>query len=138
MVKPGLIAQFVLLLVGAMALAFLAHTQILSSLGLPPYENLILRSYWVNAILALSIFILIYVFRKKLSNQIGFLFMAGSFIKFGVFFLFFHPIYKQDGDMSKLEFGAFFVPYLTALVLETVFVSRLLKKLEESTSKTSS
>lgn len=64
--------------------------------------------------------------------------MAGSFIKFGVFFLFFHPIYKQDSDMSKLEFGAFFIPYLTALVLETVFVSRLLKKLEDSTSKSSS
>jgi len=55
--------------------------------------------------------------------------MAGSFLKFIVFFLVFYPPYKMDGNMDKLEFAAFFVPYVICLVLETVFTARMLQKM---------
>ena len=91
------------------------------------FNNLIVLSYLVNGILAAVIFFLLYRFREKLKNQIGFLFMGGSLLKFVFFFLLFYPVYKSDGDMSGLEFAAFFVPYAVSLFLETFFTSKMLK-----------
>ncbi|MGB5499834.1 MAG: DUF6168 family protein [Maribacter sp.] len=83
----------------------------------------------MNSILAATIFVVLYIFRGKLKNQIGFLFMGGSFLKFIFFFLLFYPAYKADGEMSRLEFAAFFIPYGISLIIETVFTAKMLKKL---------
>lgn len=130
MQKNNLLFQFLFFLGIGLLLAYGAHLFVLSSKGLPLSGNLIVRSYVVNGILAVAIFILLYRFRKKLKNQIGFLFMGGSLLKFVFFFLLFYPTYKSDGDMSGLEFAAFFVPYAVALFLETFFTSKMLKNLE--------
>lgn len=132
MPKLNLPAQFFALLALLLLLSFGVHIWVLSGKDLPIFDNLIIRSYVVNALLAAIIFMLLYRFRQKLKNQIGFLFMAGSFLKFIFFFLLFYPTYKSDGDMSRLEFASFFVPYLTCLFLETFFTSKMLKNLEES------
>ncbi len=91
---------------------------------------MIVLSYVLNFFLALGIFYALFFLRKKLSNAIGFLFMGGSLLKFVVFFLVFYPVYKGDGKMQGIEFAAFFIPYATALVLETYFASKMLKNLE--------
>jgi len=132
MPKRNLLIQFLVLLTILLLTAFGLHTLILSSKGLPVYGNLIARSYVVNGLLAAIIFVLLYQFREKLKNQIGFLFMGGSLIKFLFFFLLFYPTYKRDGNMSGLEFAAFFVPYAVALFLETFYTSKMLKNLEAS------
>jgi len=132
MPKLNLPAQFFALLALLLLLSFGVHIWVLSGKDLPIFDNLIIRSYVVNALLAAIIFMLLYRFRQKLKNQIGFLFMAGSFLKFIFFFLLFYPTYKSDGDMSRLEFASFFVPYLICLFLETFFTSKMLKNLEES------
>ena len=135
MSKLNLPTKFILLLLVLLIFSFGAHLFILSAKNLPLFENLIVRSYVVNAILAVAIFGLLYRFRQKLKNQIGFLFMGGSLVKFVFFFLLFYPAYKSDGEMSGLEFAAFFVPYAIALFLETYFTSKMLKRLEESDKK---
>ncbi len=122
--------QFISLLAISLLLSFGLHILVLSNMGLPPLDNLIVRSYVVNGLLAAIIFMLLYKFRQKLKNQIGFLFMGGSLLKFLFFFLLFYPTYKSDGDMSGLEFGAFFIPYAVALFLETIYTSKMLKNLE--------
>lgn len=122
--------QFISLLVISLLLSFGLHILVLSSMDVPVFDNLIVRSYVVNGLLAAVIFILLYKFRQKLKNQIGFLFMGGSLLKFLFFFLLFYPTYKSDGDMSGLEFGAFFIPYAVALFLETFYTSKMLKNLE--------
>jgi hypothetical protein len=116
-------------LIISLGLAFLLHITVLNAKGLPQFNNLIVLSYLVNSILAAIIFIALYIFRGKLKNQIGFLFMGGSFLKFIFFFLLFYPAYKMDGEMSRLEFAAFFIPYGISLVIETVFTAKMLKKL---------
>ncbi|MEX0362721.1 MAG: DUF6168 family protein [Allomuricauda sp.] len=121
--------KFIALLLLLLLLSFGAHLGILSLRDLPLFDNLIMLSYVVNAILAAVIFLLLYKFREKLKNQIGFLFMGGSLLKFVFFFLLFYPTYKSDGDMSGLEFAAFFVPYAISLFLETFFTSKMLKNL---------
>ncbi|PWK25444.1 hypothetical protein [Maribacter polysiphoniae] len=126
--KINPIIQFLALVILSLGLAFLVHVTFLGNKGFPKYDNLIVLSYVVNCILAASIFIFIYIFRSKLKNQIGFLFMGGSFIKFLFFFLLFYPTYKADGEMSRLEFAAFFVPYGISLIIETIFTAQTLKK----------
>ena len=129
MSKINPIVQFLIVLTLSLGFAFLLHITVLNAKGLPQFDNLIVLSYVVNSILAAIIFIALYIFRGKLKNQIGFLFMVGSFLKFIFFFLLFYPAYKMDGEMSRLEFAAFFIPYGISLVIETVFTAKMLKKL---------
>ncbi|KQC30574.1 DUF6168 family protein [Flagellimonas eckloniae] len=133
MLKRSLPTQFYLLLAFLLLFSFGLHIWILSYKDLPIFDNLIIRSYLVNALLAATIFFLLYQYRKRLKSQMGFLFMGGSFLKFIFFFLLFYPTYKSDGEMSGLEFASFFVPYLVCLFLETFFTSKMLKNLDEST-----
>lgn len=124
------IVQFLLFLSICLTLSFLAHTYILEVKGLPKYDNLIVKSYMVNAFLAAAIYISLYILQKRLKNQIGFLFMGGSFLKFIFFFIIFYPGYSADDDMNKVEFSAFFVPYAISLIVETVFMAKMLKKMD--------
>ncbi len=87
-------------------------------------------SYVINFLLASIIYIGLYSFRNKIKTQIGFLFLAGSFLKFIVFFILFYPSYKADGSMASSEFAAFFVPYAICLVVETIFTAKMLQKME--------
>ncbi len=123
------VVQFLLILSGALGIAFVIHILLLEQNGFPPYADQIVLSYLVNALLAIGIYGLLFYFRKQLKNHIGFLFMGGSFLKFIFFFILFYPAYKADGEMGRSEFAAFFVPYAICLVIETVFMAKMLKKL---------
>lgn len=130
MVKHNLPIKFLLLLFVCLLVSFGVHLSVLSSKGLPLFDHLIVRSYIVNALLATGIFMLLYTFRQKAKDQIGFLFMGGGLIKYIVFFLLFYPIYRRNGKIHRLAFAAFFIPYGIALFLETYFGIQLLKTLE--------
>lgn len=130
MSKISSVAGFLLILLVILLLTFFAHTTLLEQLGSPKYGDLVLTSYVVNAALAIFIYIGLFVFRKKLKHYIGYLFIGGSFLKFIVFFLLFYPSYRSDGEMDKLEFAAFFVPYVICLVVETVFTAKMLRNLD--------
>ncbi len=129
MAKINPIVQFLILLILSLGIVFVLHIAVLNYKGLPQFDNLIVLSYVVNSILAATIFVALYIFRGKLKNQIGFLFMGGSFLKFIFFFLLFYPAFKADGEMSRLEFASFFIPYGISLIIETVFTAKMLKKL---------
>lgn len=113
-----------------LAVAFCVHIAVLSILNFALFENRILLSYILNLSLIISIFGVLYLFKEKYKSQLGFFFLAGSLLKFAVFFILFYPFYKQDGIISKLEFASFFVPYAIGLVLETISLSKWLNKLE--------
>jgi len=130
MFKRSLPLQFVLSLILSLILALCIHLGVLYAKELPLFINLILWSYGINFLLAVIIFYLLYFYRRRFKDQIGFLYMAGSFLKFLVFFIVFYPFYKSDGKMDSLEFAAFFVPYTISLILETVFASKMLHRLE--------
>lgn len=111
-------------------LAFTTHLFVLSSKSLPLYDNRIVLAYVVNALLAIVIFGTLYKMKDKYKEQLGFMFLAGSVLKFVAFFIAFYPFYKSDGTISKLEFAAFFVPYILSLILETFSLSKWLNKME--------
>ncbi len=109
---------------------FTIHLGILYFLELPFFENQIVLAYAINLILAAIIFLVLHQYRVKFQNTLGFLFMGGSFLKFIVFFLVFYPAYKEDGKIQGVEFAAFFIPYLVALIFETVQASKMLNGLQ--------
>lgn len=126
--------RFVIKSVILFIIAFLLHIGLLYVLQLHLFENYIILSYSINLILVIVVFGVLYLLRKKYKSQLGFLFLAGSLVKFAVFFIVFQPLFKQDGDISTLEFASFFVPYLLGLLIETISLSRWLNKLDETTS----
>ncbi|WP_242083721.1 hypothetical protein [Aestuariivivens sediminis] len=114
-----------------LAIVFGIHLALLNYLGYPLFADRIVLSYSVNLLLVIGVFGFLYVLRKKYKSQLGFLFLAGSVLKFAVFFILFYPFYKQDQVISKLEFASFFVPYLVGLVLETFSLGKWLNRIDE-------
>lgn len=127
--NPAL-SKFSSKLILTLALAFGIHILILNVLALPLFDNKIVLAYIINGVLAILIYGFLLKMKEKHPNQIGFLFIAGSLLKFALFFIVFYGAYKADGSMSKLEFAAFFVPYLLCLILETFSLAKWLNKLE--------
>ncbi len=117
---------FLSILLVALLIAFGIHVATLSYKELPMFDNLIILSYLVNFILAAVILFFIERSFKKESSQTGFIFIAGSALKFLVFFIVFSPVYKADGEMRIVEFAAFFVPYAICLTLEVIYLSKQL------------
>lgn len=130
MALPRLVSSYVVFLIGSLGILLWIHLQAQSYLNIPKWSDMLLLSYLLNFILALVIFLSLFALRIKLKNQIGFLYMGGSMLKFLIFFLVFYPGYKADGIVSKSEFAAFFIPYLLCLILETVYTAKMLNTLK--------
>jgi hypothetical protein len=122
--------KFLTVLLLVIMAVFTAHLFILQNMELPIFADRILLSYIVNYTLAAAILIFIQSKFNKKSSQTGFIFLAGSGLKFLVFFLVFYPFYREDATMSTSEFAAFFVPYATCLILEVAFLSKQLNNQE--------
>ena len=121
--------KFLALLFLITAVTFAVHISILKLLDKPLLDNQIVWAYISNAIVAGAILVFLLKAPPSLKNSLGFLFMAGSFLKFAVFIIFFSPLYKEDGNIDSYEFSTFFVPYLVCLVLETTL---LINKLNQA------
>lgn len=110
----------------ALSIVFIFHSGILYYLDISIFQNLLIPSYITNYFLALLIFFILAILKKKYLDLLGFVFMGGSFVKFGVYFIFFNPIFKQNGTVSPQEATAFLVPYLVCLIIETFYLIKLL------------
>ncbi|MDG1041134.1 MAG: hypothetical protein P8H13_02250 [Polaribacter sp.] len=126
------VVNFFTQLIIGLLLVFCAHTYVLETKNVPVYDAKIILAYFANGLLAITIFLVLFFLRKKQRDQLGFLFMFGSFLKFGVFFIFFYPFYNADNTMSRVEFMAFFIPYIYSLFIETLALIRLLNLPEKS------
>lgn len=105
---------------------FGVHLLSLNSFNLPLFANQIWMAYILNYIMAGIVLFLVQRNLKAQSAQTGFIFLAGSTLKFAVFFLVFYPSYKADGAMETIEFITFFVPYVTCLITEVIYLSKQL------------
>lgn len=120
------IVNFFTQLIIGLILVFIVHVYILNYKGLPIYNDKIGLAYFINGLLAIVIFLVLFFLRKKQRDQLGFLFMYSSFLKFAFFFIFFYPSYNADGKTTRLEFMAFFIPYIFSLLIETMSLIRIL------------
>lgn len=120
------VVGFIVKLMIALALLFTIHIIILHLLELPLFENRIALSYCINFMLAVGIYVLLFKLRVKYLDLLGFIYMAGSFLKFIFFFLFFYPYYRENGNMDAIEATTFMTPYVLCLFFETFFLIKLL------------
>lgn len=123
------VIEFSVKLIFILAVIFGAHLLALNYLEHPLFDDKIILSYVVNCVMAIVIYAVLHALKTKFKHQLGFIFIAGSFLKFAVFFLLFYGAYKADGDISKYEFAAFFVPYAFCLIIETSSLAKWLNKL---------
>lgn len=122
--------SFAIKTIVVLACTFGIHILMLNGLDLPLFDNRIILSYILNTAFVIGVFGMLYRFRERFKSQLGFLFLAGSLIKFAIFFLVFNPYYRRDGSVSTIEFTTFFIPYAIGLILETFYLTKLLNKLD--------
>ena len=122
------VIKFIITLFISLVIAFTLHITIIYYKELPLFQDKIIAAYIINFIIATGIYLGLFISRKKYAEQLGFLYLGGSFIKFIFFFIFFYPYYKADGELTTSEFMAFFIPYVISLVFETLGVIKFLKK----------
>ncbi len=122
------VLKFLLILTALMVVSFALHVFILHLNSLPVFGNNIIGCYVFNHLIAAVTFFGLLFFKEQLSSSLGFIFMGGSMVKFGLFFLIFYPSFNQDGEISKIEFAAFFIPYAISLIVEVIFLSKTLNK----------
>ncbi|MFD1314001.1 DUF6168 family protein [Namhaeicola litoreus] len=121
------VLRFSFVLCISLFFVFFVHTSIIFQLDLPIFDHLIVAAYLINCILAILIYTYLFYSRRKYHDQLGFLFMFGSMLKFAVFFIFFYPSYKADNQLETIEFITFFIPYVICLILETLGLIKILK-----------
>lgn len=117
---------FLFLLAVLLLIVFGVHILLLHFLNKDLFGNQIILSYLINYILAVVVLLIVEKTLNNNSAQAGFVFMAGSALKFLIFFLVFYPSYKEDGKMETIEFTAFFVPYAICLITEVIYLSKQL------------
>ena len=127
MIKKGLYFTIqlavILLVVAGLHMAYFYANQITVS------NITLLLCYGVNFFLALLIYLTLLKMAQEKSKYLGFAFLFGSALKFLAYFLIFDPLFKQDGDLSRVEFFMFFIPYLASLVAETLALVKLMRTL---------
>jgi hypothetical protein len=122
--------SFYLQLILYILLTFIIHLGILFLLDKPIFDNKIIESYLINIFTAFLLYYTIDRHKARFKDNIGYIFMYSSYIKFGLFLLFINPSYKTDGVTTRLEFLTFFIPYAICLITETIALIKLLNKLE--------
>ena len=125
MTKPLLKLGSGLLIV--LSLAFVIHTNLIPD-ALWRQTRIMWLCYVLNYGLALLIFWAVLATQKKKVILVGVVFMVGSMLKFGLFFLFINPDFKADGLVGRDELSLFFVPYLISLFSMTYAASRILQR----------
>jgi len=120
--------KFSMSLLIILTIVFGIHMAVLHQLGKPLLDDRIIAAYLINYFLAVLIYLVLFLLRNKMTDQLGFLYMGGSIVKFIFFFIFFYPFYKIDGKLDSFEFAAFFIPYLISLIFETLGAIKILKK----------
>ena len=111
----------------ALSLAFLIQTTLMYD-ALWEQIRIMWLCYVLNYGLALLIFWAVLATQKKKVILVGVVFMVGSMLKFGLFFLFINPDFKADGLVGRDELSLFFVPYLISLFSMTYAASRVFQR----------
>ena len=122
------VIKFGALLLLILTIPFVIQLTVHQSWGEPMYGAFIIPSYCFNFSYAVASVVFLLMMQKKKSKQLGFAYLGMSMLKFILFLSIFIPLLNADDEIDNFEFSAFFVPYATCLVLEPLYLVRLLNK----------
>lgn len=124
---------FALVLLGILSISILSHYYLLAEPNRP--FSLLIQCYLTNYFLALIIYFIIERIQKYQTAVTGYVFLGGSLLKFVAYFTFVKPLLAQDGDVEKVRFFFFFIPYALSLIVEVYFLVKLLNLNDEQKKK---
>ena len=114
------IVRFSILLALVLLIAFLLHSYLDST-----HKTVLKVSYLGNFLMTTFVFSALNLASKRFFNQLGFLFLGGTFLKFIVYYTFLKPYFSTVNNQS-VAFVLFFVPYTIASILEVISLIKLL------------
>jgi hypothetical protein len=107
--------------------SYMIHIGVINTFLLERNINIIKLSYIFNSAFTFVFTMLILLLSKKFKDQLGFIFMAGSLIKIGVFI----TISKLNNfEINKNVFLDFFIAYLICLIFEVYYISKFLNSIK--------
>jgi hypothetical protein len=118
--------RFLLVTLMSLILAFVVHWYSSLSVGFKYDLYQLIFPYVLNYIMAFVIFLLIVKVQKINTDIVGYVFLFGSMFKFLVYFTTINPVLKTDGVLEKAKFFFFFIPYTICLVLEVLYLIKIL------------
>lgn len=123
--------RFILVLIILLSLSFVVHLLTLRSIDESFQLSLLTYTYLALIGMTALIVFLIFKFQKKYYDQVGFMFLAGSLVKFAFYFVVLKPFYAHYELPKTKAFLVFFIPYIISLITEAVYVSKLLNKIDK-------
>ena len=126
------IASFLIALFVILFFTFILHIWFLeiNNVEMDVPEDIYYLSYGLNALFVTIVIIVINLLKDRYPNEIGFLFIGSSFLKFVLYFMIFRPIFKADNIVNREEFMSFFIPAMICLITETIHIAKLLRTID--------
>jgi hypothetical protein len=125
--------QFLVASLVLLSVAFSAHYFVLLQMDTSFTLSQLVINYSVNLLLAVSIFLIIIRVHKVNADIIGYVFLFGSMFKFLIYFVALKPLLIEDGAVEKAKFFFFFLPYLLCLILEVIYLIKMLNNQPKAT-----
>lgn len=123
--------KFILVSFALLSISLFLHHEIVTRIEVNFNPSSLVICYLTNYILAVIIFIVIDKLRVTQTPLIGYIFLFGSLLKFLVYFVLIYPILTEDEALTKLKFFFFFIPYAICLIVEVIFLVKLLNMNEK-------
>lgn len=120
--------RFALRLFFGIILVLGIHLFTLSQQGLPFWDHFLLPSYGFNIVITLIFFWVLLFISKNKNTYLGWIFLLTTALKFFFFFFLIYPLFTIDGEVQKIEFYNFFLPYSWCLVTEIHQLSKILNR----------
>jgi hypothetical protein len=111
-----------------MTVSFFLHWKALEILSRTVDLGHLLPFYVMNYIMGVAIVSALIFLSKNKGEILGFVFMAGSLVKFAVFFMVFYPELHENDASKKATFILFFIPYILSVITEVWYLIRFLNK----------
>jgi len=120
--------RYSVLLFLLMTVSFFLHWKALEILSRTVDLGHLLPFYVMNYIMGVAIVSALIFLSKNKGEVLGFVFMAGSLLKFAVFFMVFYPELHENDASKKATFILFFIPYILSVITEVWYLIRFLNK----------
>ncbi len=134
-VEKGIVLKFITYLILSLGLGYVIQFYVFETIFSINNDLWSMLCYLTNAVLATLVFIGLLKYGEKQIDNLGYVFLVGSLLKFMVYLIVFRPFFNKDGATTKLEFLSFFIPYAIALVVEIYFITKVLNAIPVDKTK---
>lgn len=124
--------KFTLIIVLLLGAAYFLQSKVINPSLTLDQNNLLEFSYLFNFAFTFVLMLNIFVFKKVLQENLGFVYLGISTLKL---VLFYYIVKTKNIEIEKSDFLLFFVPFVLCLGIEIFYVSKILNSVNYSKDK---